>query len=148
MIDKDTLKEIWKLHYLDNLSFRQISLKLGLHRNTVTKYVRSTEANLHQLKLQLLSENKCSDSNFHSYISNHWEELINEIISFTHVRKKRVLTDDIVSKIYQISEELDSYSAIEVFEFIKANNVDFRLKALSYSSIWRVLDDLYENSQS
>ncbi|MEW6420041.1 MAG: IS21 family transposase [Nitrospirota bacterium] len=56
MIKMDQIEDIRKMHFIDDLSVRQISKRTGIHRKTISKYV--SEENPHPPKYNLTQEKK------------------------------------------------------------------------------------------
>lgn len=139
MIEKEILKEIFKLKFIDHLSIRNISSTLNIHRNSAKKYIDVIEKNLNSLRSALVAEGKCSSNDFDKFLQTNWELYIDKIISFTSTRRKRVLNDDVINAITLIAQELNTTSATVIFDFINENLEDTILYELSYSSIWRAL---------
>ena len=139
MLDKENLKSIFRLRFIEKSSLRRISSKLNIHRTTVTKYVAIMEKNLSFLKLELIELGKCDKDNFDMFIENHWKGYIDRIVSFTHTRMKRVLTNDVVKAIHRLSEMLDTTSPTVIYDYIGENLKDSPLYDISYASIRRAL---------
>ncbi len=139
MIEKEILKEIFKLKFIDHLSIRNISRTLNIHRDSAKKYIEVMKKNLESLKSSLLEEGHCSSNNLDKFLQTNWELYIDKIISFTSTRRKRVLNDDVINAITLIAQELNTTSATVIFDFINENLEDTILYELSYSSIWRAL---------
>ncbi len=139
MLDKEILISIFRLRFIGKLSLRKISADLKIHRDTVSRYDTIMKKNLSFLKLELIELGTCDEDSFDMFIKNHWKSYIDRIISFTHTRMKRVLTDDIVKAIHKLSEILDTTSPTEIYDYIGENLSDSPLYNISYSSIRRAL---------
>lgn len=142
MIGREGLISVFKMRYISNASLRGISSSLGMHRSTVAKYIKVIEDNLDRLKDSLALRGECPEDGFDKFIKDNWEDYIEEIVRFTHVRSKRALTNDVIEEIRKLAKKENTSSAIVLFRYIEDNLIDSELYGLSYSSIYRVLKDM------
>lgn len=145
MLEKDVLASIFRLVFIEGLSLRKVSADLGIHRSTVSRYADMMEQNLYALKDELVTKGKCTEEDFDSFVIDNLDSYLDKVISFSHTRSKRVLTDDIIQAIHDISKHLNTSSAIVIFNYIDKHLRGSPLYDLSYSSIWRGLLQLKNN---
>lgn len=139
---KEILMYIFQLKFIHNCSLRRISNELGIHRNTVTKYVGLMERNIAFLEMTLSDREKPVENISKEFILSNWEEYIDIIIFYENHRKKRKLLPEVVDKIASLSNQLETTSAIKIYRYIHENSSDRTLVHLSYSSIWRSLQEI------
>ncbi|AOT72804.1 hypothetical protein [Geosporobacter ferrireducens] len=142
MIEKEIIVNIFELRFIEGLSVRKISSKLGnVHYNSVNKYIKLMENNLNGLKSSLILEGKCTIEESDEFIILNWQDYIDEITANNSTRKKRVLTDEVIGYILEISRLLNTTSSTEIYNYIHKTPQlrNSPLGELSASSIGRAL---------
>ncbi|MDR7871333.1 MAG: sigma factor-like helix-turn-helix DNA-binding protein [Tissierellaceae bacterium] len=146
MVEKKDLISIFNMRFIDNLTQKEIANALGIHRNTVSRYVSIMRENLSTLKEDLIKEGTCSIEDFNNFLKFNKNRYIDVIISFDCSRKKRKLTPEIMTGISMLIKKINTSKTIEVYYYIQDNFPDNPLSELSYSSIWRALKEIDTNN--
>ncbi|SDK52147.1 sigma factor-like helix-turn-helix DNA-binding protein [Natronincola ferrireducens] len=148
---KELLIDIFKYHFLEKLSYREIAAKLNIDRRTVSRYVHIMEKNIQSLKDNPSPTGKSGDKTTHAYIFHDWEDYMEDIIAYKATRKKKALTPTTKKAIYRLTEVLNTTSPQRIYDFIYENYEEFQgtiVDGLTYSSIWRALQEKQNEDES
>jgi predicted DNA-binding protein YlxM (UPF0122 family) len=118
MITESQKKEIYELHFLKNLSLREISEQTGIHRSTVTDWARLFESEAKSFK------NKYIESQEPDF------DILNRRINAKKGRNKTILTEDMIRRIESRFDNKQFKDYTEIFEDLKKYNFE-----ISYTSV-------------
>lgn len=137
MLRREQMISIFKLLFIEGLSYRQIASNQKVHRDTVTKHAIAMKENIQSLKSELIKEGKCKEDFADEFIKENWMDYIDEILYYNYERQKRKLTSEIIKEVLAFKKKLNTSSAKVIFDYIKNEHL-FSTK-LSYSTIWTIL---------
>ena len=140
MLDDKQLKTLIKLYYLEHISQKNIAQFIGCHKNTINNHLKHIKFYLPlDIKEYLLCNKDTLLSSSYAF-EQYYNTSVKPILDKSFKRSKRVLTEDVINSIRDLSVILSTTRPMVISDYIDEHSEEYPLLAeLSYSSIRRAL---------